>query len=642
MNEVEEVKARLDIVDVISQYVTLQKAGRSFKAPCPFHNERTPSFIVTPERQSWHCFGACGTGGDVITFVMKKEAIEFSEALKMLAERVGVKLQGRREFSQEQRRRERLLAANEAAGDWFGELLVNDKAGAQAREYLERRQIDSAAAKDFGLGYSPAAWDGLRNHLRGIGFEDEELLRVGLLLQGDSGLHDRFRGRLMFPIRDERGRTAGFGARSLENRDASGAKYINTAQSPVFDKSGLLYGLHRAVGGIRREGRAVIVEGYMDVIAAHQHGFDNVVASMGTALTERQVRLLRRTTNEIVLALDADAAGRDAAIRGHEVVRGALSDSRSTMPLVTWRGLAGYQQTIDVELKVAILPDGRDPDDVIRASPKEWRTLVDGAVPVLDFRLDALAGSHDLSTPAGRSRLAHEFLPILSVVTDPVVRAQYLQRLGRLTATGERELSAMLVSATARPGASKRAAATKEAVSGRGDNREEFLLALLLRYPALREDALGVREELLWNSENRALLAAWKGTAEAIEGTSHIEGVKNAVPVELWPHLERLTLRKMPEFDAKQAREAFADCVQRLVRRGLEAEKQATGAVFAEREAEVGASVLAEAASGEKMESDKQLLEVLSLQAQDMRTGLKLHGREEYDGSESVQTGNHG
>ncbi|TMG00886.1 MAG: hypothetical protein E6I03_10315 [Chloroflexi bacterium] len=278
----------------------------------------------------------------------------------------------------------------------------------------------------------------------------------------------------------------------------------------------------------------------------------------------------------------------------------------------------------------------------MRASPKEWRTLVDGAVPVLDFRLDALAGSHDLSTPAGRSRLAHEFLPILSVVTDPVVRAQYLQRLGRLTATGERELSAMLVSATARPGASKRAAATKEAVSGRGDNREEFLLALLLRYPALREDALGVREELLWNSENRALLAAWKGTAEAIEGTSHIEGVKNAVPVELWPHLERLTLRKMPEFDAKQARDAFADCVQRLVRRGLEAEKQATGAVFAEREAEVGASVLAEAASGEKMESDKQLLEVLSLQAQDMRTGLKLHGREEYDGSEAVQTGNNG
>jgi DNA primase len=261
---------------------------------------------------------------------------------------------------------------------------------------------------------------------------------------------------------------------------------------------------------------------------------------------------------------------------------------------------------------------------------------------VLDFRLDALAAAHDLSTPTGRSRLAHEFLPILGVVTDPVVRAQYLQRLGRLTATGERELSAMLATTTARPNASKRAAPQTEVAPARGDNREEFLLALLLRYPALREDALGTSEELLWNSENRALLGAWKAMDAEPDSASQIEGVKSAVPVELWPHLERLTLRKMPDFDIKQAREALADCVQRLGRRELEAEKQATGALLAEREAEVGASVLAEAALGEKMEGDKELLEVVSLQAQDMRTGLKLHGREEHDGSEAVQTGNHG
>ncbi len=641
MNEVEEVKARLDIVDVVGQYVALQKAGRSFKAPCPFHNERTPSFIVTPERQSWHCFGACGTGGDLITFVMKKEAIEFSEALKMLAERAGVKLHGRRESSQEQRRRERLFAANDAAADWYRKLLAYDKAAAHAREYLEHRQINDAAAHDFGLGHSPGGWDSLRNHLRSIGFEDEELLRAGLLMQSDSGLHDRFRGRLMFPIHDDKGRTAGFGARALDDRAAGVAKYINTAQSPVFDKSGLLYALHRAASGIRREGRAVVVEGYMDVITAHQHGFENVVASMGTALTERQVRLLRRTASEIVLALDADAAGRDAAIRGHDVIRGALTDSRSTLPVVTWRGLAGYQQTVDVELKVAVLPDGRDPDDVIRAAPEDWRSLIDGAVPVLDFRLDALAAAHDLSSPPGRSRLAHEFLPILAVVTDPVVRAQYLQRLGRLTATGERELSAMLAGTTGRSG-SKRTAPQNEPAAAKGDNREEFLLALLLRHPALRDDALGTSEELLLNSENRALLGAWKRTPAEADSQSQIEDVKNAVPVELWPHLERLTLRKMPNFDIRQAREAFADCVQRLVRRGVEAEKQATGALFAEREAEVGASLLAEAASGEEMKDDNELLEVLSLQAQDMRTGLKLHGREDYDGSEAVQTGNHG
>jgi len=642
MNEVEEVKARLDIVDVIGQYVTLQKAGRSFKAPCPFHTERTPSFIVTPERQSWHCFGACGTGGDVITFVMKKEAIEFSEALKILAERAGVKLQGRRESSQEQRRRERLFAANDAAAEWYSKLLAHDKTAVHAREYLERRQIDNPTAHEFGLGFSQASWDGLRNQLRSIGFDDPELVRAGLIVQGESGLHDRFRGRLMFPIHDDKGRVAGFGARLLDDRDAGGAKYINTAQSPVFDKSGLLYALNRAAGGIRREGRAVIVEGYMDVIAGHQHDFDNVVASMGTALTERQVRLLRRMTNQIVLALDADAAGRDAAIRGHDVVRGALNESRSTTPVVTWRGLAGYQQTVDVELTVAVLPDGRDPDDVIRASPEDWRSLVDGAMPMLDFRLDTLAAAHDLATPAGRSRLAREFLPIMGVVTDPVVRAQYLQRLGRLTGTGERELSAMLSSATARPGSSKRPTRQPETASAKGDNREEFLLALLLRYPALREDGLGTPEELFWNSENRAIFATWRETEAQADSMLQIEGVKNTVPVELWPHLERLTLRKMPVFDTKQAGEAFADCLQRLVRRGLEAEKQATGALFAEREAEVGASLLAEAAVSEKTESDKELLEVLSLQAQDMRTGLKLHGREDYDGSEAVQTRNHG
>jgi len=638
VSEVEEVKARLDIVDVIGQYLQLQKAGRSFKAPCPFHNERTPSFIVSPERQSWHCFGACGTGGDVITFVMKKEAIEFPEALKMLAERAGVKLHERHVSEQEDRRRQRLFAANDAAAEWYRHLLLHADAARTAREYLERRGIDEATAESFGLGFSQASWEALRDHLREGGFSDEELLRAGLMVQGDSGLHDRFRGRLMFPIHDEKGRTAGFGARAL---DDSLPKYLNTAQTTVFDKSGLLYALNRATAGIRRERRAVIVEGYMDAIAAYQYGFDNVVASMGTALTERQVRLLRRSAGEIVLALDADAAGRDAAIRGHDVVREALKDSGAVVPVVTWRGLAGYQQTAGVELKVAVLPEGRDPDDVIRGSPEEWRALMDGAVGVLDFRLEALAGAHDLSSPAGRSQLVQEFLPVLAVVTDPVIRAHYLQRLARLAATGERELSTMLTATSRRKGAPSTAPAAV-AAAPQGDAREEYLLSLLLRYPALREDGLETPEELLWNSENRALLSAWKGISAAGEAPEQTEAVKNAVPVELWPHLERLILRRLPDFDRKQARLALLDCVQRLERRRLEAEKQATGSMLAEREAEVGASVLAEVGSGTADIDDERLLEVVSLQAQDMRTGLKLHGREKYDGIDAAETRNDG
>src|SRR2546426_3893503 len=205
MNEVEEVKARLDIVDVISQYVTLQKAGRSFKAPCPFHNERTPSFIVSPDRQSWHCFGACGTGGDVISFVMRKEGLEFADALKMLADRAGVNLRERHVSEQDDRQRERLCAANEAAAQWYKQLLLNSDAGRPARDYVERRGIDATTAEAFLLGYSAPAWEGAREHLRERGFSDAELLKAGVLVEGDSGLHDRFRGRLMFPIRDAKG-----------------------------------------------------------------------------------------------------------------------------------------------------------------------------------------------------------------------------------------------------------------------------------------------------------------------------------------------------------------------------------------------------------------------------------------------------
>lgn len=640
MNEIEEVKARLDIVDVIGQYVQLQKAGRTFKAPCPFHTERTPSFIVTPERQSWHCFGACGTGGDVITFVMKKEGIEFPEALRMLAERAGVRLHERRASEKEDRRRQRLYAVNEAAAHWYRHLLLSSEAAQAGRSYLERRGIDSQTARVFGLGFSPPAWEGLRDHLRSDGFSDEEMLRAGLLVQGGNGLHDRFRGRLMYPIHDEKDRTVGFGARALDDAAKTGPKYINTSQSPVFDKSGLLYNLNRAANGIRRERRAVIVEGYMDVIAAHQHGFDNVVASMGTALTERQVRLLRRSAPEIVLALDADAAGRDAAIRGHDVVREALKEGVAPVPVVTWRGLAGYQQTIDVELNVAVLPGGRDPDDVIRQSPEDWRRLVDEAVPVLDFRLAALAAARNLATPAGRSQLVREFLPVLIVVTDPVMRAHYLQRLGRLAATSERELSAMLVPpARRRAGSPAPAEATVDG-SG-GDSREEFLLALLLRHPALSADGLAVSEDLFWSSESQALLAAWKSAASEVEPSRGTEALKQAIPLELMPYVERLFLRKMPDYDVEEARKALADCIQRLERRRLEAEKQATSSLLAEREAEVGASALAEAAFDDTG-SDTRLLEVISLQMQDMDTGLRLHRRKVDGGVNAFETGNNG
>ncbi|MFQ6020173.1 MAG: DNA primase, partial [Dehalococcoidia bacterium] len=402
MNTIEDVKARLDIVEVIGQYVQLQKAGRNLKAPCPFHTERTPSFIVSPERQSWHCFGACGSGGDVFSFVMRKEGLDFGQALRLLAEKAGVALPERRQEA-EDGRWERLHQANEAAGQYFHHLLLNSEAGKAARQYLERRGIDDGTAQEFLLGYAPPGWEVLRNHQQERGFLEEELLAAGLLVEGESGPHDRFRHRLMFPIRDVKGRIIGFGGRSL---DDSLPKYLNTPQTAAFDKGSTLYALERARDAIRRERRAVIVEGYMDAIAAHQHGFTNVVASMGTALTERQVRLLKRYTRNLVLALDADAAGSEAALRGHEVATEAArqAEEPEVVPVLTWRGLVRYQEAVSLDLRVAELPPERDPDDVIRSDPEAWRELIVAAKPVLDYKFEAIAARTDRGDPRARSQ----------------------------------------------------------------------------------------------------------------------------------------------------------------------------------------------------------------------------------------------
>jgi DNA primase len=620
MNEIDEIKARLDIVDVVGQYVQLQRSGRSFKALCPFHTEKTPSFIVSPERQSWHCFGACGTGGDVFSFVMRREGIEFGEALRMLAARAGVTLTERRR-PEEERQRQRIHAASEAAARWYHELLVESEAGRQAWEYVQGRGIDRPTAEAFLLGYSEASWEATGEHLRQRGYADAELLAAGLLVEGERGLYDRFRGRLMFPIRDGGGRFVGFGARAL---DDSTPKYLNTAQTAVFDKGGMLYALDRAHEGIRREGCAVIVEGYMDVIAAHQRGFDNVVATMGTSLTERQVRLLKRQARDIVLALDADAAGSEAALRGHEVVEEALrqGEDRQTMPVVTWRGLVSYQDAAAVDLRVAILPAGRDPDDVIRADAETWRQLIASARPVLDYRFEAAASRHDLSAPRGRSEAVQELLPLLEPLTDPVVRAHYLQRLSRLSLVKEEELSGM-VSRRRRSGrAAEPEAAAPSLGDKRGDaRREEFLLALLLRFPHLREAGLEVPLELLWESVNREVLASWKRAPE-------LDTVKESLPEELKGHPERLVSWRLPEFAAGEAEAALADCLRRLEERQLRAEKQAMAALLAAREEELGASALVEAAASGAEAAEDPVKEAVVLQRRDMETGLRLHAGE--------------
>ena len=623
MNSIEEVKARLDIVEVISQYVQLQKAGRSFKAICPFHSERTPSFFVSPERQSWHCFGACNSGGDVFSFVMKREGLDFGQSLRLLAEKAGVALPERRQEAEEGQG-ERLRQANEAAAHYFHQLL-HSEAAQGAQQYLAGRGIDAKAIQEWLLGYAPPQWETLRQHLGERGFGDEELLAAGLLVEGEARPYDRFRGRLMFPIRDVKGRVIGFGARAL---DDSLPKYLNTPQTAIFDKGSTLYALDRARDGIRREGRAVIVEGYMDAIAAHQHGFNNVVASMGTALSERQVRLLKRYSRNIVLALDADAAGREAALRAHQVVTEALRQAGEQEPIRTWRDLVSYQEAVAVDLRIAELPGGRDPDDVIRADPPEWQRRVAEAKPVLDYKFEAVASRTDRRDPRQRQQAVDELLPLVGPVKQIAMRGHYLQWLERITGVEERLLQATLAKLASRSG--DRGPASKSDVLApafRPDQREEFLLALLLRYPSLRERGLALDESLLWQAENREVMAAWRKASD-------IEGLRQALATELQEHLDRLLARRLPAFAEDQAATALEDCLRRLQRRQLEAEKQATMAALAAREEAVGPTPLAEAATtlwqGGQVPAtaDEQLAEAAGLHLRDLEAGLRLHTRD--------------
>ena len=429
MSVTDEIKSRIDIVGYVQRYVPdLKKAGRNHKACCPFHSEKTPSFVVNPERQSWHCFGACSEGGDLFTFAQKVHNWDFKEALRELAAEADIPLRAQTpEQKSESDRQEALRGLVNTAATFF-----HDRLGGadETLSYLrETRGLSDETIRDFQLGYAPDSWDWLLKSLRGLGHGDDDIVEAGLALRSEKGrVYDRFRNRLMIPIRDERGRVAGFGGRALAAE--AGAKYINSPQSALFDKSRLLFGLDRARRAIRDSGAAVIVEGYMDVIQAHQAGYPNVVAQMGTAMTEKQLRLIApRHASKIVLALDADEAGQRAARRSLEVARQALS-----------RDFAGR---LSVDLRILQVPQGKDPDDFLRASPEGWSALVDGAQAVADYVIETeTAALADGASLTQREGLARGILPILLASENNLYRQENIQKLSRRLRIGERELMA--------------------------------------------------------------------------------------------------------------------------------------------------------------------------------------------------------
>jgi len=436
-----EVKNKLSIVDVVGEAVQLRKAGTIFKGLCPFHGEKTPSFVVTPARESWHCFG-CGEGGDIFSFVMRREGLSFPEALKRLAAKAGIEIDER--TSRDDARKAKLREVLEQAIAFYHAVLTQSKTGAPALDYLHKRGFTDATIERFQLGWAPDGWDQMIKMLKSRRNVDvADLAEVGLtsVRPNGRGAYDKFRSRVIFPIRDASGAAVGIGGRILPPAATAGdgaapahsnseaPKYLNSPATVLFDKSRTLYLIERARGEIRKGEEAVLVEGYTDALMAHQAGFENVVASLGTALTPAQVAVIARYAREIVLAYDVDPAGQHAgSIGGAELFKliGALAAEETGVEIT--------------RVRVARLPEGKDPDEVIRETPDLWREAIRTAQPIIEFLIDYYATAFDVRRPEGKRHAVAALVPLLREIRDPVVRDGYLQTLARRTGVEERVL----------------------------------------------------------------------------------------------------------------------------------------------------------------------------------------------------------
>lgn len=557
---IDEIKGRLNILDVVSSRVALAKSGRNFRGLCPFHTEKTPSFFVFPDQGNYYCFG-CGASGDAFTFVMRTQNLDFGAALRQLAAQAGVSLPARHPLPAEDEARQRLRQILEAAAQYYHHVLLQSAVGAVARDYLRQRGVAGESIAAFQLGYAPDQWEVLGPYLADRGYAAAELVAAGLVVERESGGHyDRFRGRIMFPIRDSQGRMTGFGGRALGEAEP---KYLNSPQTALFDKSATLYGLNLAAPAIRDGGSAVVVEGYLDAIIAHQHGFRNVVAGLGTALTERQVGLLKGLTRRLVLALDPDAAGEEATRRGLEVAMAAYG--RRPVPRGTPGGRIVFDYALEADLRILRLPPGKDPDEVILADPEAWPHLVAAAQPVADYYLEWAKGHFDFQTAAGKSAAVHWLWDsVIQYLPDEVQQQHYLQELARMADLDDRMLSWAL---DARRRASRRRGAPAKELAAQAErpapSLEEYALMLLLAHPELRASSTEMlRAEDLDQPQSQELLAALQRQSEEAPDSALVR-----LRAEVGPYLAELLDRLLaeaaglPPLSEREAREGLADVI---------------------------------------------------------------------------------
>lgn len=419
-NPIEEIKKRIDIIEFISNFVPLKKSGRNFKALCPFHQEKTPSFIVSPERQIWHCFGACQEGGDVIKFLMKWENITFYEALKELANKLGIKIKKIDFEDQVWKRKERIFTINNLAAEFYHYLLTKHKMGQKALEYLNERKINRKIIETFHLGYSPLSWDSLLKFLKKKGYDQQESFKAGLLVKNDrGGFYDRFRGRLIFPIKDHRGNILGFSGRVFEEKGE--AKYINTPETLVYHKRETLFGINLTKDNIQKTNQAILVEGEFDMISCFQHGINNVAAIKGSAVTKEQLMLIKRYAHKIILSLDADTAG-------EETTKRAINDA----------------ENLDFDVSVITIDFAKDPDEALKKDPIAFKKILEKPIPIYDFIISLAVKRNPNKDAFAKKNIGKEVVPFLINIKNPIVQSHYIKKLADILEVDQKSVELLM------------------------------------------------------------------------------------------------------------------------------------------------------------------------------------------------------
>lgn len=533
MSQVQEIKEKLDIVDIVGERISLQRSGKNFRGLCPFHSEKTPSFFVSPELQSFICFG-CAKKGDVFTFLQEYDRLTFPEVLEVLADKAGVELDKSQWNDPQEQQRRTLFSILELAQQYYSYILHKHATGQPARDYLKQRGMNSSTVKNFGIGFSPSGWDHLYTYLnKKKKIPTNDIEATGLILKGRGGkYYDRFRNRVMFPLHDHRGRVVGFSGRLLDNQ-AKEAKYINTPETAIYHKRYLLYGYFQNLDTIREKEAVIIMEGEFDVLSSVQAHVRNVVAIKGSALTTEQIRLLSRTVKTIYLALDADGAGIAATSRAIELV-----------------------QPFPVALRIIPLTGGKDPDDLARQDPKAWRGTVDKHVSAFEYVLDATCAQHDLATAQGQKTITTTMLKLLLTIENAVERSFYFKQLAQrlqipVTAL-EEDWERMRRKSEAERTLPQRE--KKEAAKPSDDKVGSYFWQLLLRYGKYPSTAPAVEPEWFEETAHQRLAQNfhhWTQNHTEFE----LEAFARQLPSELQPITSELYLQDLPLEEKEWERE---------------------------------------------------------------------------------------